>query len=94
MIDVRPQPLSAEDTKNLQLWLAKPEGQILRKVVSSMGRAHLAEAMKDALEHAENNAKLDASNTKLAQAQRYQTFIKILDEIANQKKPFTLTTIA
>lgn len=68
----------------LRRWLDQSEFSTLVEVANAKVKAHAVKALNQALEGGRYEAKLDAANEDLKHAQRFQTFIDVLQEIAKE----------
>lgn len=90
MLRFQPNPLSIEAARDVTLWLAKPEAQLVReicdaKIVDIEVRA-LAAAADTIKEGRAHNFK---ENELIAGTARYRTFLDVLDELREGQNLFT-----
>lgn len=94
MIKAETKLLTEKDKVDLLIWLSKPEARILHRIVSSRCKILEVEALNAAIQGSAGNSKLDVGNQKLWEAQRYKTFLDILEEILVAKEPFETVTLS
>lgn len=84
MITFSPNPLNQADDSELRMWLVDSGAALMRKVIESRLNAKLVDAMKPALESSEFGQSLESANTSLRQAQKYQIFLTVFQELIDQ----------
>lgn len=84
VLDIRSDPLPEKEGHDLALWLAKPEGKAMIRVVEGKMRQHLAEAMAPAMDARDHPLKLQSTDSELAKVHRYQTFLDVWNELREQ----------
>lgn len=93
MIECRPVSLTKKEEDEFRSWLGHNACTTLIKIVRSRMKASAAKALQSACGAAHAPLKLDAANVDLAEAQRCESFLVILEEIRNQEQPFILTQL-
>lgn len=88
MIRHEPVQLSQSEQELLRAWLKDNSRMTLELVVESLAKIQLCGVLEDAIKAKDFPAKLEGSNSKLIQAQRYATFLEVLREIVTQQGPF------
>jgi hypothetical protein len=78
---------------SLRKWLAEPPVKSLRKIAEGLENYSLALALRDALQSGPVNEKLTSANLHLVEAQRYRTFIDLLDHFRDPRTELTLTKL-
>tara|TARA_R110000851_G_scaffold274550_1_gene427136 strand:- start:868 stop:1179 length:312 start_codon:yes stop_codon:yes gene_type:complete len=102
MIKISESPLETEKEKDFRLWLSKGPYVTLVKLIESKVAFHQVKAInasvikKDIPDNTEQGSlKIQQMEEgHLKQAQRYQVFLEILNEIREQDDPFTLTRMS
>lgn len=85
--------LTIAETDQLRSWFEKGECERLREIVRSRVRENLMLASNIAMDSAPTNAYLEGAAAKLREAQKYQTFLTVLEEIIATKTNFELINV-
>ncbi len=88
-ITVALEPLATEQERELRSWLGKSSRQTLLRVAEAQLKRHQADALRDLTAMKDWDAKQGPAEVSLKRAQRYQTFIDVLVELAEQQDPYT-----
>jgi len=88
MISCQLEPLPQSVDVGLREWLGKPHLATLRRVVDAKLKVFASKSINEALTAKDFERKLDAANASLLMAQRYQTFLDVLQEVTDQKETF------
>jgi len=86
ILDIRPEALPEKEGHDLAIWMARPEGRSLLRVVESRIRESMSEAMKPALASRDYPQKMESSNASLVKAHRYTTFLDVWKELRESSK--------
>lgn len=82
------QTLPEQETTDLLRWFQKGEFSVLVKLAEGKVREHMADAVRKALESKEHPLQMTSSNVSLQHAQRYTTFLEVLQEFKAHKEPY------
>lgn len=85
--------LNDHESEALRLWFGKTQCEHLREIVRSKVRENLMLASNIAMDSSPVNSYLEGAAVKLREAQRYQTFLTVLEEIIATKTNFELINI-
>lgn len=80
-------PIETDRATKLRDWLKKPEGHTLRTVIATRLRLAQEKALISGMKADNGNSYAAKSIMDLGEAQRYQMFLGILDDIANPDTP-------
>lgn len=92
-ITVALEQLAPEQERELRSWLGKSSRQTLIRVADSQLKRHQADALRDMVAMSVWEAKQASAEASIKKAQRYQTFIDVLNEIADQKEHYTIAKL-
>lgn len=84
MLDCRKEPIPQAQSDALAAFLQRPEFQLLLKVVEARSIELILEASKKAMASSEHPNYTALAEGELKDAQRYQTCLKVLDEVKAQ----------
>lgn len=93
MIDRRIVSLTQKEEDEFRSWINHNACATLVKIVRSRLKESAAKALEDACKSPSAPLKLDAANVELIQAQRFQSFLEILEAIKQQDKPFVIVEL-
>jgi hypothetical protein len=95
MIEYKPAPLAQEQELALRRWLDRGECSTLEMVVESRARSLQIDALNESRKAADPNGALylDKANAQLQKANRYATFLAVLNEIKTHTEAFTVVRI-
>ena len=85
MISSKPKPLSEEQAKILREWLDDPGFKLVIRVAEAHQKSAEAQALTKAADHHEHPLQLEVANEHLREAHHFAVFVKILNQIAQQK---------
>lgn len=81
--------LPANQDQELRLWLGRKEVETLKRVVLAMEQRWECEGLTEVVQSKDFPDKLNAANASFQRAQRYNTFLQVLQELINQRDRFT-----
>ena len=81
------EPIETDRAKKLREWMVRPEGHTLRLVIATKIRLAQEKAIASGMKADAGNAYAAKELMDLREAQRYQTFLNILDDLADPKTP-------
>ena len=90
MIDRRTVSLTQKEEDEFRSWINHNSCATLIKIVKSLLKESAAKALESACKAPDAPLKLDAANVELLRAQKYQSFLDILEAIKQQDKPFLI----
>lgn len=96
VITVALEPLPVEPDRELRSWLGKSSRQTLIRVAEAQVKRHQADALRDLVAAKDFEPKHDTASVSLKKAQRYATFIEVLEEFTNRApgEPYTTAKLS
>lgn len=85
--------LTIAETEKLRSWFEQGQCEQLREIVRSKVRENLMLASNIAMDSSPVNSYLEGAAVKLREAQRYQTFLTVLEEIIATKANFEIVSV-
>lgn len=85
--------LTESESVKLRTWIGQTEGQHLKQIALSKVLENAVAATNKAMDSDPSNAYGEAAGLKLKEAQRYQTFLTVLQEIIDHKGLFEVVSI-
>lgn len=81
-----------QESRDLIVWLNKPEAKTLHRIVESRARESMAKVANAALQAAgDAPLKLTLADEHLKTARRYLDFLDIINRVREQTEPFTVS---
>lgn len=94
MITCELEDMPKEAESELRKWLAKePPIKNLNRVLEAKVKYYQAMALREALQSGPENLKLNAANSSLLSAQRYQHAIDVLQEFTDLQSPYQIAKL-
>lgn len=91
-ISCEQRPIPDKEGRDLQLWLAKPEGNTLVRIVGSKAKDEISKSTNAALQAVgPSPLKINVADEHLRNARKYLDFLEILQAIKDQTEPFTVS---
>lgn len=86
--------LSTEQERELRSWLGKSSRQTLIRVADAQVKRYQADALRDLVAMKDFDGKQAAAEVNIKKAQRYATFIDVLEELTAQNEPHTTARLS
>lgn len=94
MIDCVDELLTGATDQSLRAWMDKGEAQTLRRIVKAKVQRAQCAGLNDAMKVEKFDGMAISVSENMRIAQRYQTFLDVLEELSTQKEPFSIVRLS